>query len=124
MTHIEYSETDGVLLLDRQGNVDLQEMLDVHFRINENYSDCKVLRVIDDISNSNLCWDHRTGHEAIFNNILSYIDGYELIKVALVVTAPLVTAKSFLYSSMATIHPKYIVQVFSSREAGRQWLVK
>ena len=120
MVLTNFNHQTGILDSKFEGDVTLKEIVDYIVATKENKSYPRLLKILTDATKANMNFS-ASDLSVIVNENNKSIEKYNFIIDAIVIESPKETALSFLYQEIAK-NKKYKFQVFSTREAAKEWL--
>lgn len=122
MIDFDFDEGAGIIRVRRTGFISVDEMLDCIQRIGREFKEFNKLYILEYTYNSETDDDIELHFDLIIKEIINSFSGYEIVKHAILVDRPIETANSYIFQRHAQKVNNYYVNVFSTEEAGIDWL--
>jgi hypothetical protein len=122
MIDISYQQEDNIILVERSGEISVEDLIGYINEIDHDYRELKRVYILDDSRGSVWTFNHKHDYDRLFHEIDKRVRNFIRVYVALVVDNPHQTAKSDLFKLKTEKIKNYFFQFFSSRESARSWL--
>lgn len=121
MINFNYDKDEQIIYIDRQGKIDIQDLLTLAMNIIKSFPDPGNMLIIDDTRNSCLNFE-ADGIAILSEEIGKLAKYYKMVKHATIVESPVDTALNVLYEQLILNNENYFFKTFSTMNAARSWI--